>query len=124
VWRRCFSHACAFSRGIKSENFPIPPSQQPDKSKRRKHPRTDFVEHEDEPLTLRFAPAYLFLYQSAATPRRISRVKYEKDDVCPSTTLCSVRMQCLRICSFVLPAVDVDSDGADKMFLAEVDAAN
>jgi hypothetical protein len=42
----------------------------------------DFVEHEGEPLTLRFAPAYLFLYQPAATPRRVSRVKYEKDDVC------------------------------------------
>lgn len=43
--------------------------------------RTDFVEHKNETLALRFASAYLFLYQSATAPSWVTRIEHEKDDV-------------------------------------------
>ena len=45
--------------------------------------RTDFVEHKNETLALRFAPAYLFLYQSATAPSWVTRIEHEESDVGP-----------------------------------------
>jgi len=42
---------------------------------------TNFVEHKNETLALRFAPAYLFLYQSVMAPSWVTRIKHEEDDV-------------------------------------------
>lgn len=43
--------------------------------------RTDFVEYKYETLTLRFAPAYLLLYQPATTPSWVACIKHEKDNI-------------------------------------------
>lgn len=80
VWRRCFNHACAFSRGTRSETTHSS-SQNTDRGKVITT-RTDFVEHENKSFALRLTPAHFFLYQPAATTRRVARIKHEKDDVC------------------------------------------
>src|ERR1700679_739858 len=53
----------------------------PDEEEKEWGLRTDFVEHKNETLALRFAPAYLFLYQSTTAPSWVTGIEHEEDDV-------------------------------------------
>jgi|SRR6267154_448295 len=52
------------------------------KTRRRKDGSyTPILLHKNEILALRFASAYLFLYQSATTPSWVTCIEHEEDDV-------------------------------------------
>jgi hypothetical protein len=53
----------------------------PDKEEKQWGLRTDFVEHKNEALALRFAPTHLFLNQSATAPSWVTRIEHQEDDV-------------------------------------------
>jgi hypothetical protein len=74
LWRRCLSRAWAVSRGT-SLRYNIRSNIDDLQMKREE------LGLHTETLALRFVPAYLFLYQSATAPSRVTRIEHEEDDV-------------------------------------------